>query len=151
MASSFAPRYIIPKNINVQAIINDSEDNSRNKCFTKFIDESYLSGALFNTDFLSWHTWEILGYYNMRDDCLREWWWKMVITFQIVGVSTIFDVEDMNKTLGLLTKDLAEETTDRPCQLIKKYMRKKWSFVFDTMLKVFTCRKIGWEHISYMA
>lgn len=75
----------------------------------------------------------------------------MVITFQIVGVSTIFDVEDMNKALGLLTKDLAEETTDRPCQLIKKYMRKKWSFVFDTMLKVFTCRKIGWEHISYMA
>lgn len=42
----------------------------------------------------------------------------------------------------------SEEKIDWQTQQ-KKYVMREWSFVFDTLLKVFTCRKIGWDHISY--
>ena len=36
-------------------------------------------------------------------------------------------------------------------RLNKKYVRREWSFLYDTMLKVFAGRKTGWDQISYIA
>ena len=36
-------------------------------------------------------------------------------------------------------------------KLNKKHVRRKWSFLFDALQKVFLCRKTGWDHISHIA
>ena len=36
-------------------------------------------------------------------------------------------------------------------RLNKKHVRREWSFMFDSILKVFAGRKIRWDHISYPA
>ena len=36
-------------------------------------------------------------------------------------------------------------------RLNKKFVRREWSFLYDTMLKVFAGRKTGWDQISYIA
>ena len=50
MAPKVAPTpkaLVLPENTNFIAIANDSEANPRYKCFTRFMAESYLKGALF--------------------------------------------------------------------------------------------------------
>ena len=50
MASKVSPApksLVITKNTNFVVIATDSEVNPRYMCFTKFINESYLKGALF--------------------------------------------------------------------------------------------------------
>ena len=48
MAPKSAPKSLtVPENTNFLAIASDSEANPRYKCFTHFVDESYLKEALF--------------------------------------------------------------------------------------------------------
>ena len=75
--------------------------------------------------------------------------------------------EDFNKTFKLPKENVVPPAIDEElvdsmdlihyaskidlARLNKKYVRREWSFLYDTMLKVFDGRKTGWDQISYIA
>ena len=72
--------------------------------------------------------------------------------------------DDVNAALGLPTKDFGEvSTTDELIEFMefinysgpitlsnlnRTNTRKEWSFVFDSVVRAFTCRKTGFDNIS---
>ena len=92
---------------------------------------------------------------------------KLRVTCTIKDVSITFSDEDFNQALELLEENLHPVATEQELVeftklihyeanidleiLNKKHVKKEWSFMFESMLKVFAGRKTSWDHISYPA
>ncbi|KAL8088154.1 hypothetical protein AgCh_038070 [Apium graveolens] len=88
----------------------------------------------------------------------------IVINCTIKGQQVEILEDDVNKALGIPTDKLVEAPTqDELCEFMefinyserinlvnmnKKYLRREWSFLFDSVIKAFTCRKSGFDNIS---
>lgn len=151
---------VIPETINFIAICSEIEANGRYKCFVKFIADSYLQGALFAKPTLYVNVLEqFWKSVTCEDVALVNGEENTIIACTIGTIFMYFDDMDINKALTLLEKNFQEPTTDAKLvdfldfihyftidltRLNKKFMHRELSYVFDTMLKVFTGRKTGW-------
>ena len=167
MAPKSAPKaLVLPENTNV--IANDSEANTRYKCFIRFVDESYLKETLFVRPTLYLGVLE--EFWNsaiVEEVALEICETKQVINCIIKEISISFSEYDINKTFNLLEENINAPATDEKlvdfldlihyaakidkARLNKKHVRREWSFVYDTMFKLFAGRKTGWDQISYIA
>ncbi|XP_074359054.1 uncharacterized protein LOC141698283 [Apium graveolens] len=89
---------------------------------------------------------------------------SMVVTCSIGGQSVEFNEQDVNAALGFLTVNLVDVPTQDElaefmdfinyggrinlASLNRTNLRKEWSFVFDSIVRAFTCRKTGYDNIS---
>ena len=92
---------------------------------------------------------------------------NQVVSCTIKTVSITFNSADVNKALGLPNEGLVSPLSDDEirtfltftnyndkvdlARLNKKHLRREWSFMFDTIIRVFTCRKTGWDQIPAVA
>ena len=90
-----------------------------------------------------------------------------VVSCTIKTVSITFNSADVNEALGLPNEGLVSPPSDDEirtfltfinyndkvdlARLNKKHLRREWSFMFDTIKRVFICRKIGWDQIPAVA
>lgn len=88
------------------------------------------------------------------------------ISCDIKGITIIFTENDINKALDLPTENFDAEASNvrmveflefiryrsgiNLSQLNKKYVRKKWSLMFDALQKAILCRKTGWYQIVHV-
>ncbi|MGI4673430.1 hypothetical protein ACR2XN_28605 [Klebsiella pneumoniae] len=86
---------------------------------------------------------------------------KIMVTCAIGGTSVSFDEMDVNKALGLAYENFDKEASEEQLRdflefihysstlelgkINKKFIRKEWSFVYDTIIRVFSCRKTGFD------
>lgn len=129
--------------------------------------ESYIKGTLFANPTLYLDIlekfWTIA---EIETIALVDWVTKPVINYKIKDVVIGFDASDINKALELL-EDFAEEATNAQLtefadfinyadtidlvKINKKHVRKEWSFVYDTVLRVLVGQKTGFDQISKSA
>ena len=89
---------------------------------------------------------------------------SIVVNCSIGGQPVEFNEQDMNQDLGIPTENVVEVPTQDElaefmdfinyserinlASLNKKYLRREWSFLFDYIIRAFTCRKTGYDNIS---
>ena len=92
---------------------------------------------------------------------------RQVVTCSIKIISISFTENDFNKAFTRLEENIFSSATDEALvnfmdlihyaseidlsRLNKKHFMREWSFMYDTMLKVFAGIKPGWDHISHIA
>ncbi|KAL8134084.1 hypothetical protein AgCh_009232 [Apium graveolens] len=142
--------------------VNQAPDSF--KGFVKFLFESYLAGALTANPVLYL-------------DVLHKFWTTavvrtvmldnsvfLVVTCSIEGQHIEFNEQDVNAALGLPTANLVEVPNQDELtkfmdfinyggrinltSLNRTNLRKEWSFVFDSKVRAFTCRKTEYNNIS---
>ena len=92
---------------------------------------------------------------------------KQIITCTIKIVCISFTDDDLNKTFNLPEENLSALSIDEEVVdftefinyaaeidlaiLNKKHVRREFSFMYDTILKVFVGRNTRWDQVSYIA
>ena len=154
MAPKSAPKSLtIPENTNFLAIASDYEANPRYKCFTQFIVESYLKKALFIRPTLYLDVLE--NFWNaatVEEIALESSESRQVIICNIKSIAMRIAEEDFNQTFKIPEEVVAPSTYEELmdfmdlihylseidlARLNKKFVRKEWRTLYDTMLKVF--------------
>ncbi|KAK1394320.1 hypothetical protein POM88_013376 [Heracleum sosnowskyi] len=166
-ASSSIP-LTIPKETNLLSIPSEAEANPRYKHFVRFLNTSYLRQALtlnptLYVDVLEgfWRTALVATMAKEDGTSFQE------VSCTIGGKSFQFGEKEINEALGFKVEGHDTEASDGEmvafldfikyadeidmAKLNKKHVRREWSFLFDTLQKVFLCRKTGWDHISHIA
>ena len=141
---------VIPETINYLTIPSKTEANPRYKCFVRFLNTSYLAGALFLNPTLYV---DVLEAFWRLATCstfaLDDGSTKIEINCTIGERAFSFCTEEINKALNLPTTEFNAEATDEEMvefldfihyedtinlgKLNKKNVRREWSFLFDAL------------------
>ena len=153
-------------NTNFIAISSDVEaPNPNYKCFVRWISESFIKGTLYANPTLYLDVleefWRSATY---EETALEDGTHGYLIHCKIQGIDISFGTEEMNKALGLSQGSYAALAKDQELVeffefirysgeiklglLKRNCLRKEWSFVFATLLQVFTARKSSFDHLS---
>ena len=166
--TSFASKSLtIPKMTNYVGLLPENDASPQYQCFVRFLTTSYLYGVLFKSPTLYK---DILESFWRTSICetmaLEEKTIKIVVSCQIGDKHLTFDADTINVALDLSIDKFDEDPTDQEISdfldfinyndtinlgtLNRKHVRREWSFLFDTLQKVFSCRKSGWDHLSHV-
>ena len=133
--------------------------------FVKFLSEAYFVGAptanpVLYLDVLGdfWNTTTTRTVVHENQAA------AIVINCTIKGQQVEILEDDVNKALGIPTDNLVEAPTQdelhefmdfinyseriKLASMNRKYLRREWSFLFDSVIRAFTCRKSGFDNIS---
>ena len=166
--TSFASKSLtIPETTNYVGVPPENDAGPQYQCFVRFMTTSYLHGALFKSPTL--HK-DILEAFWRTTICetmaLEDKTTKIVVSYKIGDKHLSFDANNINIALDLPTDKFDEDPTDQEISdfldfinyndtinlgtLNRKHVRREWSFLFDALQKVFSCRKSGWDHLSHV-
>ena len=166
--TSFASKSLtIPETTNYVGVPPENDAGPQYQCFVHFLTTSYLHGALFKSPTLYK---DILETFWRTAICetmaLEDKTTKIMVSCQIGDKHLSFDANNINIALDLPTDKFDEDPTDQEISdfldfinyndtinlgtLNRKHVRREWSFLFDALQKVFSCRKSGWDHLSHV-
>ncbi|KAL8091618.1 hypothetical protein AgCh_034031 [Apium graveolens] len=163
--AQYIVRAIIPeKGTNFIAFLDANQAPDSFKGFVKFLSESYIAGALTASPVLYLDVFHEFWTSAITRTVVLEHVTSMVVTCTIGGQEIEFSAADVNTSLGLPTENYGEmPTADELSEFIdfinysgsinlaslnRTNLRKEWSFVFDSVVRAFTCRKTGFDNIS---
>ena len=141
---------VIPETTNYLTIPSETEANPRYKCFVRFLNTSYLNGALFLNPTLYV---DVLEAFWRSATCstfaLDDGSTKIEINCSIGEKAFSFGADEINRALNLPTAEFNAEATYEEMvefldfihyedtinlgKLNKKNVRREWSFLFDAL------------------
>ncbi|KAL8116495.1 hypothetical protein AgCh_022855 [Apium graveolens] len=165
MPSNKVTPFIPKKGTNYITFTDANQAPDSFKSFVKFLSETYFPGALTSNpvlylDILSdfWNTAVVRTVVHENQAIF------LVVNCSIQRQGVEFHESDVNKALEIPTDNLVEVPTQEEldefmdfinyserinlASLKKKNLRKEWSFLYDFIVRAFTCRKTGYDNIS---
>ena len=159
---------VIPETTNMLALPIGTDAPPNYADFLNLMGNSYLKTALFKKPIMYIDVLEAFWNTAIIEDMVAEdGTTNQVVSCTIKTVSIRFNAADVNSALDLPNEGLVDPPTDDEirsfltfikyddkvdlARLNKKHLRKEWGFFFDTIIRVFTCRKTGWDQIPSVA